>query len=403
MLPFNGRNRVTSIYGNRTLNGKQEFHRGLDIVGDDDTNVRSVSSGLVIRSTYINDKASGGRNWELGNYIVVQSTDGKFRRYQHLASRTVNVGDQVKIGDTIGIMGNTGYSFGAHLHYQVYTNVNNPNTSTVNPAEDLGIDNVKGIYTKSNKGEGNMPTYYGIDVSKYQGNIDWSKVNVDFAIIRAGYGKYISQKDPKFEEYYKGAKNKAIPVGAYWYSYAKSVEEAKLEASIFLEVVKGKQFEYPLYFDIEDNSMKSAGKAKLTEICIAFCTVLEEAGYFAGVYSYTSFINSHLDINTLSKKYTIWLADYRSNYDKVIKRDIHQYSSSGNVDGIYGAVDMDKCTRDFPTIIKNAGLNGFSKADYTPKVVYKSFKVDKATEGDINDLVNLAKSKNLPYKVEVVE
>lgn len=95
----------------------------------------------------------------------------------------------------------------------------------------------------------------GIDVSKHQGKIDWHRVKnsgVDFAILRAGYGKYDNQKDERFEENYSNAKNAGIKLGAYHYSYAKSVDDAKKEAEIFLKWISGKQFEYPVAFDVEE-------------------------------------------------------------------------------------------------------------------------------------------------------
>lgn len=203
----------------------------------------------------------------------------------------------------------------------------------------------------------------GIDVSKHQGVIDWSKVKTDFAILRAGFGRYTSQKDPQFERNYAGAKAVGIPVGAYWYSYAMSVEEAREEAQACLQVLKGKRFEYPIYFDVEEGRQSLLGKAALTEICEAFCDTLEKAGYFAGVYASTYWFTNKLDHARLAGRYTIWLADYRAGYNKNLKRDMHQYTSSGHVAGIPWRVDMNTCTRDFPGIIKKAGLNGFDKAD----------------------------------------
>ena len=203
----------------------------------------------------------------------------------------------------------------------------------------------------------------GIDVSKHQGVIDWSKVKTDFAILRAGFGRYTSQKDPQFERNYAGAKAAGIPVGVYWYSYARSAEEAQEEAKACLQVLREKQFEFPIYFDIEDSTQGNLDKTVLTAMCEAFCDTLEKAGYFAGVYASTYWFTSKLDHARLASKYTIWLADYRAGYNKTLKRDMHQYTSNGHVDGISGRVDRNACTRDFPGVIKKAGLNGFDKAD----------------------------------------
>ena len=235
----------------------------------------------------------------------------------------------------------------------------------------------------------------GIDVSKWQGNINWPLVKTDFAILRAGFGKETSQKDPMFETYYAGAKAANIPVGAYWYSYAKSVAEAKQEAAACLAAIKGKQFEFPIYFDIEDKSQTGLSTSVLTAMCEAFCETLETAGYFVGVYANTNWFRNYLDHARLAKKYTIWLADYRTGYDKILKRDMHQYTSTGTVAGISGHVDMNTCTRDFPSIIKNAGLNG-----YSPRVVLKNITIKAASPGDINDFKQLATNKGLEYSID---
>lgn len=108
-----------------------------------------------------------------------------------------------------------------------------------------------------------MTKIKGIDVSQHQGKIDFSAVKksgIDFVIIRAGYGKYSKQKDPYFEQNYKNAKAAGLSVGAYWYSYAASAEDAKNEAKTCLEAIKNKKFEYPIYFDLEESSQFSKGK-----------------------------------------------------------------------------------------------------------------------------------------------
>ena len=239
---------------------------------------------------------------------------------------------------------------------------------------------------------------HGIDVSKHQGVIDWSKVKTDFAILRAGFGRYTSQKDPQFERNYAGAKAAGISVGAYWYSYAVSVREARQEASACLDVLDQKKFEYPIYFDVESGVQSNLSKAVLTAICEAFCDTLEKAGYFAGVYASTYWFTRYLDHARLASKYTIWLADYRAVYNKTLKRDMHQYASSGCVEGISGRVDCNTCTRDFPGIIKKAGLNGYSKTAAPDSTGLKTFSAQAST-GDLAQLEQLAKSLNLSYKI----
>lgn len=139
LSPFeSNRYRVTSPYGQRTINGASQFHNGVDLVGEGGTAVCSVCDGKVVSSTIITDKSN--RTWEWGNYVCVES-DGKRIYYCHLASRSVQVGDMIKKGQRIGIMGNTGYSLGAHLHFEV-----RKNNTAINAAEYLGIPNKVGEY-----------------------------------------------------------------------------------------------------------------------------------------------------------------------------------------------------------------------------------------------------------------
>ena len=196
-------------------------------------------------------------------------------------------------------------------------------------------------------------TNIGIDVSKHQGVIDWAKVkaaNIAFAMIRAGYGKVSSQKDSKFEENYKNAKAVGIPVGAYHYSYAKTVEDAKKEAQVFLSWIAGKQFEYPVVFDIEDASQANLGKQLISDIIRAFCSAVESAGYYVSVYANKDWLLNRID-DDVKKKYDTWLAEWREEPTYTGNFGIHQYTSKGSVSGITGNVDMNKSTKDYPGII----------------------------------------------------
>ena len=194
--------------------------------------------------------------------------------------------------------------------------------------------------------------------------IDWGKVKtdgIDFAILRAGYGKLASQKDQKFEQNYKNAKAVNLPVGAYWYSYAMNENEARQEADVFLSVIKGKQFEMPVYFDLEEKKQFDLGKEKVSAIMRAFLEKVESAGYFTGLYGSASSLTTHT-ADDIKSRYTIWLAHWvnQTNYSGAYA--IWQYSSKGKVAGINGNVDLDICYKDFPTVIKNKGLNGWAKS-----------------------------------------
>ena len=118
-------------------------------------------------------------------------------------------------------------------------------------------------------------SFKGIDVSKYQGNIDWVKVKnsgVKFAIIRAGYGRETYQKDPFFETNYANAKAAGVPVGVYWYSYASSPSDAFTEADTCIKIISGKQYEWPIYYDIEDSKLLALGKSQVSQIARNICS-----------------------------------------------------------------------------------------------------------------------------------
>lgn len=203
-----------------------------------------------------------------------------------------------------------------------------------------------------------------IDVSKHNGVIDWKKVRasgIEGVIIRAGYGKSISQKDTMFEKNYSGAAEVGLHIGAYWYSYAVSAAEARQEAAAFLEAVKGKKFDLPLWLDIEDKCQLHLGKSTCTDITATFLTDIENAGYYAGVYSFDSFFSSNLE-PWIRSRYAVWAARVENVLPEFAAEwGIHQYSWKGRVGGIIGEVDMNNCRRDYPTIIRRAGLNGYAK------------------------------------------
>lgn len=203
----------------------------------------------------------------------------------------------------------------------------------------------------------------GIDVSEHQGVIDWTRVKADFAIIRAGYGREISQKDKKFDINYAGAKAAGIPCGAYWYSYAQSEEEARTEAAVCLEIIKGKQFEYPIYFDVEEQRTLKLGVDKVSAIINVFLRELEKAGYFAGLYMSAYPLKNYVN-DTTRRRYAVWVAHYGvSKPDYNGQYGMWQKSSSGRVEGINGNVDIDECYVDYPAIIKNKGDNGYPKPE----------------------------------------
>lgn len=225
----------------------------------------------------------------------------------------------------------------------------------------------------------------GIDVSVWQGSIDWSKTKsaIDFAILRAGYGKHVSQKDDRFEEYYAACEKYGIPKGAYWFSYATTKDEAIQEAKACIECLKGKKFEYPILFDVEHSTQTSTKVA--SAIIPAFCETLKAAGYYVGLYSYYSFFKSYIPESVYSP-YDIALAHYASSTPWSNKQ-IWQYSEKGSIAGINGGVDLDYCyVEDYPERIKKLGLNNLtgSTIPTTPVTEQTTYMVSTQTAAPAN-------------------
>ncbi len=218
----------------------------------------------------------------------------------------------------------------------------------------------------SGAGDGKGILAYGVDVSSWQGKIDWQKVKNDgktFAILRIGTTK---GKDTYFEENYKNAKAAGINIGCYYYTYATTVEEAKKDAEKVLSWLEGKQLEYPVYYDMENSAQLGSGitTAKRTDMCIAFLDMMSEKGWFAGTYANGNWFSNYLDKSRLGEKYELWLASWMSSglpsRDYSSQYGMWQYTDSGKVNGISTAVDLDVAYKDYPTIMKNGGYNGYN-------------------------------------------
>ena len=233
-----------------------------------------------------------------------------------------------------------------------------------------------------------MSILRGIDVSRWQGSINWNLVKesgISFAILKAGGSDEGIYTDPTFEKNYAGAKAAGIPVGAYYYvgPLCTSKEAGIADAKRFLEIIKGKTFEYPVYIDLE--STDPPAKQGATTATIAFCEYMENNGYFVGIYaSDVSGFCDRLDLNKLTA-YSKWVARYGSKPQYVTSYDMWQYSDKGKINGIIGDVDMDYCYQDFPTIIKGAGLNGFPTPVIAAPPLEKPVEAPKKT---IDELAN---------------
>ena len=209
-----------------------------------------------------------------------------------------------------------------------------------------------------------MKTLKGIDVSKWQSIIDFEQVKksgIDFVIIKAGGSDAGIYKDKYFEVNYQKAKAAGLNVGAYYFVGKKflTAADGRADADRFIKLLEGKQFEYPVYVDIETGSFHV--RKQFTDAAIAFCDRMEEAGYFCGIYaSDISGFHDMLEDNRL-KNYTHWVARYGSKPTHVSQFDIWQYTSKGVVAGTLKYVDCNYCYVDFPKTIKGKGFNGFKK------------------------------------------
>ena len=213
----------------------------------------------------------------------------------------------------------------------------------------------------------------GIDVSEWQGVIDWAKAKsqIDFALIRAGYGdtlSYPTQIDYQYERNYSECKRLGIPVGVYYYCYARTTAEAEREADSCLALLKGKQFEFPIYYDVEEMSVFKTNKTG--EICKAFIDKLEKAGYWVGIYTYRSAMGYFPSY--IKDKKAMAIAEYASQLHYSGQYGVWQNSSSYAVSGISGRVDHDYCYVDYPKLIKENGKNGYPAPK--PKLMYKVTK-----------------------------
>ena len=219
-------------------------------------------------------------------------------------------------------------------------------------------------------------TINGIDVSHHQGKIDWTKVKqsgIEFAIIRAGWGK--DGKDTQFETNYLGCKQNGIPTGVYLYSYATTATQALAEAKHFEQLLQGKEFELPVFLDIEEKSAFNSGNSK--EIVDTFCSYLESKGYYVGIYCSKAQINAYLP--NVTSRWCGWVAQWATACTFSQPYCIWQKSSTGRVNGITGFVDLDEFVSEetyntIRTVIHKHGYNNCPKPEPI-KPVYPKIEI----------------------------
>ena len=215
------------------------------------------------------------------------------------------------------------------------------------------------------------PPYRYIDVSRYQGKITldgWRKVkaagykgvmlktvSTNSKLSKRKDGLYI---DPTFEHNYRNARAAGLDVGAYYYTYATSEAMADAELALVREAVRGKELTMPVCVDVEDNKLGNLDKQSLTDLTAYALHEVEQMGFYAQLYTYTSFAKAHLFVGGAAlHPYDVWLADYPGKTPKVdFKYNAHQHTSKGSVPGITGNVDLNVTTLNYPRIIAKKGL-----------------------------------------------
>lgn len=211
------------------------------------------------------------------------------------------------------------------------------------------------------------------DISTWQGGISYTGIRnrVNYCILRAGFS---FTEDNQFENHY--ANLQGLNLGAYWYSYATSPEEARQEARHFLSVIGDKKFTLPLFLDLEDPSIRGIGRNTLNEIVKAFGEVIENAGYYFAVYTNLDWYRNVISGSELNQRYDWWIACWGDEPPSVsygINYGVWQYTNSYDVDGY--RVDANFVYKDYPTIIKDSGLNHLGGDTPTPTPTPTDFNI----------------------------
>lgn len=210
------------------------------------------------------------------------------------------------------------------------------------------------------------PPYRYIDVSRYQGTIDWAQVaaagykgamlktvSTNRKLSKRADGLYI---DPTFETNYSNARAAGLDVGVYYYTYATSEAMADAELALVRQAVYGKELTLPLAVDVEENELKPMSTLDLTNLAAYALEQVEKMGFYAQLYTYTGY-KYELDMARLSSRWDVWLADYTGKAPKVsFKYNAHQHTSKGSVPGISGNVDLNVTEINYPRIIRKKGL-----------------------------------------------
>lgn len=240
-----------------------------------------------------------------------------------------------------------------------------------------------------------MANIKGIDISRWQGpNFDIAaakKAGAEYVIMRIMTGEFPGNgMDSQFENYYKQCKTAGMPCGAYVFGNATTVEQARAEAKEAIKYLSDRQFEYPIYYDVESGAMMSVDRRTLTNIVKAFCEELESAGYFVGIYASTSVFNNKVYDDELGR-YTHWVADWRGNKPVLNSNNQVGIWQTGSIKNWQGniEVDQDICyISDFPGIIKGGGFNGYAKTQSIRNEISIELTAAKTAISNIEKLIS---------------
>lgn len=202
-------------------------------------------------------------------------------------------------------------------------------------------------------------------MSSYQGDIDWeeAKKYIDFAIIRCGYGNNIeSQDDSKFENNANECERLDIPYGTYLFSYATNLNMAESEVEHTLRLIQNHNLEYPVFLDVEERGQLTLPKEELVSIVKYYCEKIESAGYYVGIYASLSTLNGILNDPELAK-FDKWVAEWGSDFSYRGRSGLWQNTNNDRIPGINTRVDGDVAFYDYPTIIRENGLNHLESSE----------------------------------------
>ena len=371
------------------------LHRALDFRAAVGTPVYAAEGGTVETAYRWNGKRTQGDINSYGNMVKLRHADYRGGRletlYAHLSKLCVAQGETVYEGQLIGYSGDTGNCYGAHLHFEVRWKGQRTNPlnwldndfSTASSAVKLGS------YSSVRHKKEVKYMNYAIDVSKHQGKFDWQAAydkGIRHAMLRAGYGRYSSQKDPQFERNAAECARLGIQYGVYWYSYASTPAEARQEARCCLAAIKGKHLCLPVAYDIEyEPCILRLTNAQRTALVEAFLGEVQDAGYYGILYASTDFIRNRLDWQALTC-FDCWPAQYGSACTCPLPHGMWQYSSANalGVPGFGSHLDCNKVYKDYEQIMIQAGLQGHKTAEPDADTKPNALPLQKLTIGPVS-------------------